>query len=389
MSIFDRFKKRNKLMFVSSPIYDSLCGNGYTSLNDCPEVVTACRRIAELIGSITIHLMANGKDGDERIVNELSRKIDIDPDPHFTRSTWMQAVVMTMLLYGRGNAVVWPHTWKGTIQSLEPIPASRVSFTQQGTRDYRILIDGVAHRPDDLLHFVYNPDPHALWMGKGFEVYLKDIVNNLGQAQKTKNAFMSSNWKPSIIVKVDALADEFSSPEGRQKLLESYVKPAQTGEPWLIPAEQFDVEQVRPLSLADLAINDAVTLDKKTVAAVLGVPPFLLGVSDFSRDAWNNFINSTIRPICLSLAQEMTRKLIISPKMYLKFNVRSLQEWDLQTMYTVYGGLTDKGIMTGNELRDMLGMSPLEGLSDLRILENYIPLSKIGDQNKLGGTGNE
>ena len=44
---------------VSSEAYDTLCVPGYTRLDRNPEVVTACRRIAELIGSITIHLMAN------------------------------------------------------------------------------------------------------------------------------------------------------------------------------------------------------------------------------------------------------------------------------------------------------------------------------------------
>ena len=362
-----------------------ICVPGYTSLDRNPEILTACRRIAELIGSMTIHLMANTERGDVRVVNELSRVIDIDPMPTMTRSMWMQSIVMTMLLYGRGNAVVVPHTHLGYLESLEPIAASRVQLLPVGGsyRDYQVWIDGVAKKPGNLLHFVYNPDKYYLWKGAGVTVSLLDVANNLKQAAATKKAFMGSEYKPSIIVKVDALTEEFSSPAGRQKLIDSYIKPQTPGQPWIIPAEQFSVEQVKPLTLADLAISDSVEIDKRTVAAVLGVPAFLLGVGGYDRAAWNSFVQNTIRPMAVSIAQEMTKKLILSPKMYLRFSVRSLMDFDLNSLYTVYGGLSDKGIVTGNEVRDIMGMPPREGLDELRILENFIPADMIGQQSKL------
>lgn len=368
---------------VSQEAWDTLCSGNYISLDHNPEVMTACHKIAELIGSMTIYLMSNSDKGDIRIINELSRKIDIDPMPTMTRSMWMQSIVMNMLLYGKGNAIVIPHTWEGILRSLEPISASRVSFLPVGYRDYQVLIDGQAKNPENLLHFVYNPDPNYLWQGRGMQVVLRDIANNLKQAATTEKAFMESKWRPSIIVKVDSLIDEFSDPSGRKKLIDDYFSQSEIGAPWLIPAEQFQIEQVRPLSLSDLAIDRTVEINKRTIAAILGVPPFLLGVGEYNKDAWNNFIQNTVRPIALSIQQELTRKLILSPKWYLRFNVLSLMDWDLNTLYTVFGGMFDRGIVTGNEVRDRIGMTPLDGLEELKVLENYIPVSKIGDQGKL------
>ena len=377
-------KKRSNgsLAFVLND--SDLCAAGYTRLCDIPEIQTACLRIAQLIGSMTIYLMANTDKGDERIQNELSRKIDIEPCGNMTRSQWMTSIVMTLLLHGDGNSVVVPHTREGILQSLEPIAASRVNLQPMPNSytDYRVYIDGKPRDPDDVLHFVYNPDPTYPWRGKGLSVSLKAVADNLRQGQKTVNAFLKSEWKPSIIVKVDALTEEFSSPEGRQKLLDSYLKPAQPGQPWMIPAEAFQVEQVRPLSLADLAIKDTMELDKRTVASILGVPAYLLGVGAFNRDEWNNFIQTTIRNLAQSIQQELTWGLILSPKWYLQFNLWSLMDYDLKATSDILLAGADRGYVCGDEWRTRMNLSPA-GLKEYKVLENYIPYEDSGKQKKL------
>lgn len=368
---------------LTSQAYEDLCIPGYVSLDKNPEVVAACRVIADLISSMTIHLMENKENGDVRIKNELSRKVDIDPIPTMTRKHWMDVIVMNLLLHGRGNSVVLPHTHGGIIQSLEPIAPYRVSFIQSTGYRYIVEIDGQQFDPADLLHFVWNPDKNYPWKGTGVSVALSDVVKILAQAKHTEKAFMESKWKPSVIVKVDGLIDEFSTKEGRAKLIDEYIETNEAGQPWLVPADAISIEQVKPLTLADLAINETVQLDKRTVAALIGVPPFVLGIGDYNQKQWNSFISSKILPIVRELEQEMTKKLILSPKWYWKFNILSLYDYDLNTIADIYCKLSDRGFVDGNETRDRIGLSPREGLDELRVLENYIPTDMSGQQKKL------
>ena len=351
----------------------------------------AVGRIAELISAMSIRLMANTDSGDVRLYNELSRKLDITPNRWMTRKTMMAAIVWTLLLDGGGNAVVWPRTAGGLLEELVPLPPSSVSFQTDGF-GYRILVGGVPYSPEDLLHFSVNPSTERPWMGTGFRVALKSVVQNLQQAGRTKNAFLSSEWKPSVIVKLDGNSDELISEAGRKRLAEQYLKTSSAGEPWMIPAEQMEVVQVKPLSLNDLAISDSVKLDRQSVAAILGVPPYVVGLNKFDQAEWNHFISTTIMPIVRGIEQEMTRKLLISPNWYISMNPWALYAYDLRDLSEIGSNLYIRGVMTGNELRNWIHLAPKEGLDELVILENFIPQGMIGAQKKLlqeGGSESE
>lgn len=377
------------IAWLTSPeAFTILTGSGYHRLIDCPEIQTAANRIADLISTMTIHLMSNTKDGDQRIKNELSRKIDISPNKLTTRKNWIYSVVRNCLLDGKGNSLQIPHFGKGMLlDDLEPMDMTRTSIISLDY-GYYVLYKGIRYEPDELLHFIDNPDPQKPWIGCGYTVMLKDLSSTLKQARATSKALME-NPTPSLIVKVDGLTDEFASVEGRRDLGGQFLDSSENGKPWFIPAEAFDVVTVKPLTINDLAIKDSITLDKRTAAAIFGVPPFLVGEGTFNKDEYNSFVSTRVLPIARGIEQELTRKLLLSPDWFFRFNPRSLFSYSLTEISEVACNYVDRAIIDRNEARDWSGWNPREGLSELAILENYIPYSKIGDQKKLkeGGDG--
>lgn len=363
-----------------------LCQDGYRPVIRCPEVQMCIGIYADLISSMTIHLMANSENGDIRIRNELAKKLDVSPSRHMTRTPFMQWIVRTLLGEGEGNAVLIPSFREGLLDDIRPVPYSDVSFRPEKNGDYRICVNGVDFRPDEVLHFVFNPDPIEYWKGRGLSVALKDFVKTLQQANSTRTALMESP-SPNLIVKVDGLTEEFASKEGRKKLREQYLDSSENGEPWFIPAEAFSVEKVQPLSIADLAIKDSIELDKRSIAALFGVPPFLVGIDGYSQEAYQHFLATRVAPLAHAIEQELTKKLLYSPEMYFRLNSRSLYNYSMADLVAAGSQMVDRQTLRRNEWRDWLGLPPDPEMDVLLALENYIPANRLGDQKKLNGGG--
>ena len=124
---------------------------------------------AELIASMTIHLMENGEHGDTRVKDELSRMVDITPNPLMTHQGFMETIVRTLMT--EGNQVTLPVFASGLLMQLDPVPPSRVTFVPEG-RGYRVNVGGASFAPDEVIHFALNPDPEYPWRGMGYEVAL-------------------------------------------------------------------------------------------------------------------------------------------------------------------------------------------------------------------------
>lgn len=375
------------VFLCSDDAYKVLCCGEYKPLSSCPEVQMAVNAYADTIASMTIHLMQNTDKGDVRVRNELSRLMDIEPHPDMTRHQFIYNLVHTLLLEGEGNQVTVPVYRDGYLEKLEPIPPSRVYIlppAETGGR-YRILAGGVPLMPDEVLHFVRNPDPEAPYKGRGYTIGLRDVVKSIRQTTATKQALLESP-KPSLIVKVDGLDESLQSPEGREKLSAQYLTKTEDGKPWMIPAETLSVEQIKPLTLQDLAIPTSMELDRKSIASMLKVPGFMVGVGAFDAKEFDWFVSVPCMTVAKIIEQELTKKTLISPDWYWRFNNRSLLNYDFERIINGAKEMVDRASMRRNEWRDWLGLPPDAEMDDVLILENYLRKNK-NDLSTEGGGG--
>ena len=373
-------KRSTGIALTSSEVWKILCADGYRPVMQCPEIQTCIGIYAELIGAMTLHLMQHTTGGDVRVINELSRRLDIEPGRYMTRTVWMQTLVRTLMEVG--NQVTLPIYRDGYLDELIPLPPGEVSVVSDGLNAYHLSWRGQIFQPEEVLHFRLNPDPARPWEGRGYQAALRDLVRGLRQANATRQALLESP-APSIIVKVDGLTEEFADAEGRRQLREQYLDASDNGLPWFIPAEAFAVEQVRPLTMNDLAIRESLELDKRSIASIFGVPPFLLGVGEFRQEEYQLFLSTRVMAVAREIEQELTRGLLYSHDFYWRFNPRSLYNYSLSELVSVGKELVDRAAMRRNELRDWLGMTPDPDMEEMYLLENYLPTNMLDKQQKL------
>lgn len=380
------FRKKNTekrsevgVTFLSLDSPGVLASQGYHRLSEAPEVAAAIWIIADLISSATIHLMENAENGDIRVRDALARKIDVDPWSLGTRQTWVHWIVETELT--NGEAVVIPKTAGLMLDDLIPAVDAAL-YRPTGSQSYFAKYNGFDFDADNILHFRLRPDPLQPWRGIGPQIQLQQVVDSIIQTAETKTKYMSSEYKPPIVISVNT-DSPLSNPEQRSKFIDKYMKRKDKSEPLVVPADLMNFQQVKPLSLTDLAIRDGVELDKKTVASIFGIPPFLLGVGSFNKEEYNTFISRTIIPICRGIEQELTKKLLYSQERYFRFSTRRLYSYSLQELSQISLQMRNAGLMTGNEGRNWLDLPPKDGLDDLVMLENYLPADRLGDQKKL------
>lgn len=370
MKILDKLFKRSKSI-RSEPlnymIYNDFGNSGYYPI----EFERAVETIGGLLGALTLQVWQSKGNTKERLKNAKSYWLDIEPVRGATRLEWTKKVVRTM--YERGVCFVSVETDSAGNQ-LKILDDALVQ-TDGTVRCYK---QNVVYKATDLLRFSVGTKP-------ALEA-LKQTNDNLRMAAALKARFLKNSFIPKMVVKVDvdmsALTDENDK---RLKVLQNVIaRSSESGQPIVFEQGFAEIQELKGRTYDELGLDVALKDEQLKVAAFFGLPAFLVGAGSFDREEYNLFIKTTFMTLVRMFEQQLSR-VFASKDVYVKYNTERLLSIDLSEQMSFVSECLAQGIMTPNEARQKLGLTPstAKGMNDFRILENYVPVSQLGDQAKL------
>lgn len=330
-----------------------------TSYNGKDVVMSALRPITQNVGKLNPVL--HNTDNKNTYGTVAVRNVLVNPCVTYSMQKILEFLALQRTLYGNGFALILRDVDGNPIQIIPLFAVSAKATTQNGVVYVQITDKQgkrTVYKYTDLIHIRREPD------GGLFGVGLTSAINTLMEAYENcdysvKTAVRNANNMRWMLKFEKSLPDDHKSKFAR-KFASDFLENAKTGGVGYVDpgytAEPLKVEPYVP----DFNI---MTQLHKRVYELFGVSENILQNKATDSEA-NAFYENVIEPIALELSNELTLKLL-TPEQRRKGckiicesnNLYCLSmEVKLQMVQ-----LVDRGVLTPNELREIMGKAPIQG----------------------------
>ena len=350
--------------------------------------VWACVKLrAETISTLPLHLY----DSDKKIAkdHDLYRILHDSPNADMCASEFWQIQSASLDLWGNAYSYISRRANRSVI-SLEPLfPSEMVKKRlKDGSFEYHYTENGKVkiYTDDEILHF------------KGFTLdgyvglsAIQFFAQTIGMQFDANN--QAQDWFKNGL-KVGGFLESGETTltkEQRHSLRESlsmFSRPENAGKYMVLEAG------MKVASAANIRINpvDAQLLESRyfgieEICRAFGVPPQLIGHTN-KASSWassleqtnQGFLTYSLNPQLVRYEQTIARKLLLPQDKYKyrpKFSVDGLLRADVAKRSEYYVRMTQNGLMTRNEARDLEDWAPLPGGDELMVQMQMVPLQDI------------
>jgi HK97 family phage portal protein len=361
--------------------YENFAKEGY---GNNVYVYSCVRLIAQSCAGIPWLLYEKKKDKIEELdYNHPLLKIWKRPNPFEGFGAWFEAMVSYLLLSGNTyiERTLTRPSDKLELYTLRPDRMKIVPGNQNNpiTR-YEYTVNGsiTPLEPELILHIKYFNPLNDFYGMSPIEASARSIDHN-NEARKWNVSLLQNSAQPSGILSTDQTLSEETRRILREQAIELYGGSKNAGNVFV--AEAGLKFQPTGLSPVDMSWLEGSKLSAREIAIAYNVAPELIG--DNSSKTYSNYgearkalYQETVLPLMDYLKDAFNNWLVPlwGDNLYLDYDkdsIEALQE-DQDRLYNRMFGAVDRGIITRNEAREMLGFEALKIPEADRL---YIPFS--------------
>lgn len=361
--------------------YENFAKEGY---GNNVYVYSCVRLISQSCAGIPWLLYEKKKDKIEELdYNHPLLKIWKRPNPFEGFGAWFEAMVSYLLLSGNTyiERTLTRPSDKLELYTLRPDRMKIVPGNQNNpiTR-YEYTVNGsiTPLEPELILHIKYFNPLNDFYGMSPIEASARSIDHN-NEARKWNVSLLQNSAQPSGILSTDQTLSEETRRILREQAIELYSGSKNAGNVFV--AEAGLKFQPTGLSPVDMSWLEGSKLSAREIAIAYNVAPELIG--DNSSKTYSNYgearkalYQETVLPLMDYLKDAFNNWLVPlwGDNLYLDYDkdsIEALQE-DQDRLYNRMFGAVDRGIITRNEAREMLGFEALKIPEADRL---YIPFS--------------
>ena len=293
-------------------------------------------------------------------------------------------------LYTQNNAFIGiERDFKGIPKNFIPIDYKQVKFSKNRQFVYFTLEDGnkITYEYNQVIHLRRHYNNKAMYGSSNYDPLDATIQAHIASNDGIINAVKSSARLRGILKYTQTLRPEDMAKQ-RDMFTKEYLGPDNDGGIAVLDAKA-DFTELK---------SDIKTIDDKQMSTIRENIYRYFGVSEnivkssYTEDEYNSFYSSVIEPIAIQMSEEFTRKVFtekeISCGNKIIFTAERLTFANNSTKATLINTLLPLGIISINEARTMLELSPIEDGDRHLVSLNYVDLSKANEY-QLGKEVNE
>lgn len=323
--------------------------------------------------------------------NALWALLHDSPNARMTPMEFWSAMLLNLILRGNAYARI-DRGPNGEAYALWPMSADQVEMQVQS--DGRVLY--FYRIGNDLAVLAEDSVLHIKGMGNGTIGlsrldYMRASVDEAANAQTAANRLFANGGKPTGILMVDTVLDK----DQRDRLKKNFEELATGNTSRLYVLEANMKYQQVNLNPADMELLSTRQYTVEEICRWFGVPPVMVGHANVTTwgsavgDIVDGFYKTNIGPALVNLGQAIRKRVLTSAQRArhtVEHSADALLRASLKDRAAIYATLTQNGLKTRNECRQLENDPPLPGGDDLTAQTNLAPLALLGRVNQTGGS---